>query len=113
MVCQAGKQFEILTGGHVQAGFHEVVVAPATISVIEKKKEAGESLWRVSSTLFSHIMSDQILQPLEQYATEEAMSKYPPVHAGQQVTTYFAYRMVRYVVTYDTHNDNRYKMSLT
>lgn len=85
LLVQAGKQFEILMGGHVQAGFHEVVVSPATCQVIESKKASGESLWRVSSTLFSHIMSDNALEPLGQYATEEAVAAYPRVLAGQQV----------------------------
>lgn len=85
LLVQAGKQFEILTGGHVQAGFHEVVVAPSTRQVIERKQAAGESLWRVSSTLFSHIMSDNALEPLGKYATAEAVEAYPRVLAGQQV----------------------------
>lgn len=72
-------------GGHVQAGFHEVVVTPSTRAVIEKRQHEGQSLWRVSSTLFSHMMSDQLLEPLAQYATEEAVAAYPPVLAGQQV----------------------------
>jgi isopenicillin N synthase-like dioxygenase len=85
LLVQAGKQFEMLMGGHVQAGFHEVVVSPATRAVIEAKEASGESLWRVSSTLFSHIMSDQTLEPLGQYATAEALAQYPPVLTGQQV----------------------------
>jgi len=85
LLVQAGKQFEILMGGHVQAGFHEVVVTPATRTIIENRQQTGESLWRVSSTLFSHMMSDQLLEPLGQYATTEACSMYQPVLAGQQV----------------------------
>jgi hypothetical protein len=82
---KAGIQFEILMGGHVEAGFHEVVVSPNTSAIIEKRLAEGKSLWRVSSTLFSHIQSDQILQPLGQYATPESTAKYLPKMAGQQV----------------------------
>ncbi|CAM9110688.1 unnamed protein product, partial [Ectocarpus fasciculatus] len=85
LLVQAGKQFEILMGGHVQAGFHEVAVTQATRAVIDRRQAAGESLWRVSSTLFSHIMSDNALEPLGKYATEEAVAAYPRVLAGKQV----------------------------
>jgi hypothetical protein len=72
-------------GGHVVAGFHEVVVSPATAAVIEQRRNEGKSLWRVSSTLFSHFQSDQILEPLAQYATAENIAIYSPVLTGQQV----------------------------
>jgi isopenicillin N synthase-like dioxygenase len=38
LLLQAGKQFEWLTGGHVIAGFHEVVVTPDTIAAIERRR---------------------------------------------------------------------------
>jgi hypothetical protein len=74
-----------LTGGHVLAGYHEVVVNKATRKVIEAKKAKGESLWRVSSTCFGHIASDQTLEPLAPFNTPEAMKKWPSVLAGHQV----------------------------
>lgn len=76
---------EYLTGGYVEAGFHEVVVAESTIDVIEKRKAEGKSLWRVSSTLFSHTASDVTLEPLGRFATPDSLEKYPPVLAGNQV----------------------------
>lgn len=85
LLIQAGKQFEYCTGGHVLAGFHEVCVAPATMTAIEKAKEEKKCLWRVSSTLFSHIASDNTLQPLGKFATGDAMKLYPPTKAGHQV----------------------------
>ena len=72
-------------GGYVVAGFHEVVVTPATRQVIERRTASGESLWRVSSTLFSHIQSAQLLQPIGQYANDESNTAYPTVLTGQQV----------------------------
>lgn len=87
LLLQAGKQFEYMTGGHVLAGFHEVVVTPATRNVIEAKKAKAESLWRISSTLFSHIASDVMLQPLEKFAQADpsCVEKYPPMYTGEQV----------------------------
>jgi isopenicillin N synthase-like dioxygenase len=85
LLIQAGKQIEYLTGGHVLAGFHEVVINDNTLKVIEKKKQDNQSLWRVSSTLFSNINSDLILQPLEQFQTPQTMAAYPPIYAGEQV----------------------------
>ncbi|POM73186.1 Hypothetical protein PHPALM_9989 [Phytophthora palmivora] len=85
LLVQAGKQMEYLTGGYVQAGFHEVVVAESTLETISERKNAGKSLWRVSSTLFSHTASDKTLEPLGHFATPETLLKYPPVLAGNQV----------------------------
>jgi len=85
LLIQAGKQFEWLTGGHVLAGFHEVVVSQATIDTVAKAKKEGRSCWRVSSTLFAHVASDQVLQPLGTFDTPQARIKYPPTKAGHQV----------------------------
>ena len=85
LLVQAGKQIEYLTGGHVLAGFHEVVVDDGALKVIAQKKAEGKSLWRVSSTLFSHIQSDQVLEPLGKFISDETKSKYPPKYAGDQV----------------------------
>lgn len=88
LIVQAGKQIEYLTAGHVLAGFHEVVISDATVKTIEQKKAAGappSALWRVSSTLFGHIASDQVLQPLGRFATPEALEAFPPKDAGKQV----------------------------
>jgi isopenicillin N synthase-like dioxygenase len=85
LLVQAGKQLEYVTGGHVQAGFHEVVCNAKTVAVINKKKAAEESLWRVSSTLFGHLQSDNILKPLPPFDTVDANAKYPSTYVGDQV----------------------------
>jgi len=85
LLVQAGKQIEYLTGGHVLAGFHEVVIAPETLKVIEKRKKEGKSLWRISSTLFGHIQSDQVLEPLDHFKNDESVRKFPPIITGDQV----------------------------
>lgn len=85
LLVQAGKQIEYLTGGHVLAGYHEVVVSERTLPVIEKRKAEGKSLWRVSSTCFGHIASDVELQPLAHFANAETLARFPPRMAGDQV----------------------------
>eukprot|EP00904_Undaria_pinnatifida_P009792 jgi/Undpi1/5943/HiC_scaffold_2.g01217.m1 len=85
LLVQAGKQLERLTGGHVLAGFHEVAVSEATVETMRKRKEAGKSLWRISSTCFCHVASDQVLRPLGGFATEEATALYPAITAGDMM----------------------------
>ena len=84
LILQAGMQLEYLTGGKIEAGFHEVVVTEGTMAAIEKQKAAGRPLWRVSSTLFSHVASDSVLQPIEG-KFEKNDDKYPPQPAGKFV----------------------------
>ncbi|EGC29052.1 hypothetical protein DICPUDRAFT_43402 [Dictyostelium purpureum] len=84
LLLQAGKQLEWITGGDILAGFHEVVVTEATLSAVEKAKEAERSLWRISSTLFSHVASDKHLTLLPPFNTEENLKKYPNILAGEQ-----------------------------
>jgi len=86
LLLQAGKQLEWLTGGYIIAGFHEVIVSSETIEVIKKRKEEGKILWRVSSTLFSHVSSDEYLYPLSGLETDENLKLYPKTLAGDQVT---------------------------
>jgi isopenicillin N synthase-like dioxygenase len=85
LLLQAGRQFEWITGGHVLAGFHEVVVSKETIAAVEKAKQEQRSLWRISSTLFGHIASDATLQPIGQFANAESNAKYPAIKAGDYV----------------------------
>jgi isopenicillin N synthase-like dioxygenase len=82
---QAGKQIEYMTGGHVLAGFHEVIVTDATVATIDRKRDAGESLWRVSSTLFGHAQSDKMLEPIGHFKTAESTKAFPAKLVGEQV----------------------------
>lgn len=81
LLMQAGKQLEWLTGGWCMAGFHEVIVSDKTRRVMHERKKGNKSLWRVSSTLFSHLSSDEWLEPLPQFKN----SKYPKIKVGDQV----------------------------
>lgn len=82
LLLQAGKQMEWLTGGYLEAGMHEVVVIEDTLKAVERQKEAGRPLWRVSSTLFSQIGADVVLEPLKGDWKNE---KYPPTLTGDYV----------------------------
>jgi len=90
LLVQAGKQIEYLTGGYILAGFHEVIVSESTVKVIQQRKANNQSLWRVSSTCFGHIQSDQLLQPLPPFDTPEAKEKFPPKFTGDLVSTYIS-----------------------
>lgn len=80
LLLQSGRQFEILTGGYVQCGFHEVIYSQATANrYAENISLKGEDQWRVSSTLFSHIRHDVMLEPKAHFQTKETIEKYVPL----------------------------------
>ncbi|TEB38880.1 Clavaminate synthase-like protein [Coprinellus micaceus] len=102
LLVQAGKQLEHITGGLVRAGFHEVVVNDATLAVIEKRKKEfpDRPLIRISSTLFWHLSSDEMLAPIPELLTraqalrqeylkagmdDDNEPSYPPMKVGTQV----------------------------
>jgi len=55
LLVQGGKQLEWITGGHIKAGFHEVVHN----EMVEITKQAnirdGKLPWRIASTLFCQV----------------------------------------------------------
>lgn len=86
LLLQAGKQLEWLTGSYITAGYHEVIVNENTLQALERQREAGRPLWRVSSTLFSHIASDVVLEPLKpEWKELDKNGDYPPTLTGDQV----------------------------
>ena len=90
LILQAGIQFERITGGFVMAGYHEVIYTEATKERVDKRVEEkpDEPVWRVSSTLFSHMRYDVNLAPLEELKdrwSEGAGEKYPAIQAYDQV----------------------------
>lgn len=87
LLVQAGKQLEWVTGGEIQAGYHEVVVTDATLKSVEQAKATGRPIWRISSTLFFHIASDNIIEPIGPFANEESKKKYPSTYAGDYVSS--------------------------
>lgn len=92
LLLQAGAQLEYLTGGVLLSGFHEVIYTEDVEKNINDKKLENKKLgyvkhklWRVSSTLFSQIRQNVILEPLGKYKNEDSSKKYPPVLTRDQV----------------------------
>lgn len=92
LLLQAGRQIEYLTGGALMAGYHEVIYTQDARDIVEKQIRENENsgsmrnkLWRVSSTLFSQIRQNVILEPLEKYKTTESLKNYPPILCRDQV----------------------------
>jgi hypothetical protein len=93
LLLQSGAQMEYLTGGECLAGFHEVVYTKEVRDLVKKIQKENEGkdekdkkiLWRVSSTLFSQIRQDVILEPLGKYRYEASIKKYPPILTKDQV----------------------------
>lgn len=92
LLLQAGIQLEYLTGGSLMAGFHEVVYTEEVKKVADQRKEENKKLgydkhklWRVSSTLFSQIRHNVILEPIGKYKNNESAKKYPPILTRDQV----------------------------
>ena len=63
----------------------QVVYSEATAKAVGDARAAGQPLWRVSSTMFGHVCSDRLLQPLGRFAHSAAAGQYPPTLAGVQV----------------------------
>jgi len=92
LLLQAGAQLEYLTGGELLAGFHEVIYTEEVAKVVEAKRqennklgEMKNKLWRVSSTMFSQIRQNVILEPIGKFKTPESVKKYPPILTRDQV----------------------------
>lgn len=79
LLIQASKMLEYITGGYLYAGFHEVIVTDDTLERARIAKENGESLWRVSSTLFSAFNYKETLKPFDEFMDQEEAGNYPPV----------------------------------
>ena len=62
-----------------------MVCTAETLEAAAKARDEGRPTWRVSSTVFSQIASDEILEPLGPFATPEAEAAYPAIPAGKYV----------------------------
>jgi hypothetical protein len=64
---------------------HEVIVTPEAVRRAALAVAAGRPGWRISSTLFAHVASSQILAPLPPFAELASAANYKPIQAGEQV----------------------------
>lgn len=72
-------------GDFAALGFWQVVCTHATKSAVARAAAEGRPLWRVSSTVFAHIASDLMLEPLGRFAEGADLFKYKPILAGDFV----------------------------
>ena len=79
---QAGKQFEWLTGGHINCGFHEVIYTERVEEQKRRALEEGRIPWRVSSTLFSTLGLDVRMKPMGRFANSDSNRLYPEISVG-------------------------------
>jgi hypothetical protein len=68
-----------------ECGCLQVVCTEATMAAMDEARRKGRSLWRVSSTVFAHIASDEELAPLGHFRLNQGSEAYPPIFAGEQV----------------------------
>ena len=62
-----------------------MVCTEEALEAARRALSEGRPPWRVSSTVFSHVASDELLHPLGAFATPQALAAYPPTPAGEQV----------------------------
>ncbi len=89
LLVQTGSQLEYLTAGRVEKGMHEVIVSKETAEAAKKARESGRPGWRVSSTLFAHMGTDESLSPLLTNGGKE--KEYSDIKAGQMVANELKY----------------------
>lgn len=63
----------------------QVICTEATQAAVARVKAAGRVPCRVSSTVFAHIASDQLLQPVGRFAKEPRKQQYVDMLAGEFV----------------------------
>lgn len=94
LLIQAGVQLEYLTGGECLSGFHEVIYTDDVHNQVQKILKENETIsdpaqkkipWRVSSTMFSQIRQNVMLEPLGKYRNGDSLKKYPPILTRDQV----------------------------
>lgn len=84
LLIQAGKQLEHITGGNIEAGFHEVVITGQALERAEKASAENRSTWRVSSTMFAHFNNKCVLEVLDQFKdVPNVETKYPKITKGE------------------------------
>lgn len=83
VLIQCGKEAEILTGGYLTAGFHEVVAMPTAVEKARGDVTTGTSPIRVAGPLFAQSGKGVVLSPRGRFATPEALAAYPPILSEQ------------------------------
>ena len=80
LLLQSGKELEMMTGGYIPSGMHEVYYDQKCSDKVQSM-DSKENIWRVSSTVFAHLNNDTDLAPVGKYRTKESIEKYPSMTA--------------------------------
>lgn len=86
LLAQAGKSLEWMTGGHFNAGKHEVLVTPESLEDATAIQARGEPAIRVSSSLFVHLATRHVMRPIAGNTSSEACQKHPSLYGGHYET---------------------------
>ena len=93
LLIQAGTTFEHITGGYILSGYHEVIYTEATKQALLKAEQEVQNgkdriLWRVSSTMFSHLSNNTDISPLKELAhlyNKDTPTKYKKMTAYEKL----------------------------
>lgn len=67
-----------MTGGHVKAGWHEVIFTEEVQKQRDEAIKSGRIPWRISSVLFYQIDGSFIMKPHPKFCDENTAKIYPP-----------------------------------
>eukprot|EP00891_Asterochloris_glomerata_P002047 jgi/Astpho2/2047/Aster-00543 len=84
----------------------QVICSDATLAAAKKALQAGQSTWRVSSTVFAHVASDQMLRPLACFDSPAARQQYPEMLAGHQVLRNYSKAKLEQALAHGKDNPN-------
>jgi isopenicillin N synthase-like dioxygenase len=76
LLLQVGRVLEHLTAGEVKRGYHEVVIGEDKQDILRALIEAGEQPWRVTTTSFYNIASEEMIEPKGSFAKLESAEPY-------------------------------------
>lgn len=76
LLLQVGRVLEHLTAGMVKRGYHEVVIGPDKQDLLRAMIAAGQKPWRVTTTSFYNIATEEWIEPKGSFARLESAEKY-------------------------------------
>lgn len=74
-----------MTGGHIKAGWHEVVFTEEVKKQRDQAIKKGKLPWRVSSVLFYQIEGSFIMKPHPKFINDTTSKVYPPKKADDYI----------------------------
>ena len=68
-----------------------MICTTETLDAAHKAERSGRSTWRISSTVFSQLASDEVLEPLPLFRSERSALEYPAMPVGAFVESELQY----------------------